>query len=63
MSNDEPRPLYWVRVVNPDAQDYDRVGMFIKRLEDVVCPYVVDFNDGCEPTAFAKDEIERIYAS
>lgn len=65
----EPPPiLYWLRVVNADAEDYGRVGMLVDMLDREddtglrTRYFILDFHDGQPPIAFAADEVERIYA-
>ena len=65
----EPPPiLIWLRVNNPWAADYGRIGMLVDILSrednpDLARHFVVDFGDGEPHAAFAPDEIERIYVS
>lgn len=59
----EPPPiLYWMRVINPHAQDAARLGMLIDILEEFEERIFVILIDGI-PTAFFRDEVEKAYAS
>ena len=69
MGAPEPPPiLIWIRINNPDAEDYTRLGMLINILDkdddpDIGKYFVVDFGGGENPGSFAPSEIERIYAT
>ena len=55
--------LYWMRVVNADAEDYDRIG-WLKDIidENGITYYVLRFKDETEQQ-FTADQIEYFYSS
>ena len=62
-----PTPLELMRVINPSADDCDRIGYLVRELTRADDPdlrgkqYVLRFEDGDEGT-YAADELQRVYA-